>query len=384
MKKTMFIILLLGTLAFLAAQTQFIPIFQSIEDDDGVQINYDDEIMLINESEIVDESGYLGIYVDDLNFPKAQALKYSQNKGVLVIGVVADSPASDATLQADDIIMTINGEVVENKEQFIKLSKKTRPGDLLKIKIWRAGEEKPLEITLANRMDIDLPPSKISVSFKPNLSTGYGGGSWTPVWTHLSLKDINDLLEELYFEPMQKKGLLLQGGAGKIHVGKGFFFGIQGASFADNGKRNNPADSTASKLSANYKLKTFGFTMDKRFAIKPWLLLSIGTALGSAQHKIELYRDESDSTWPANNNYNLGYHKAVIKKDFLTVHPRIEALFPILSWFGMRIEAGYNYGFSPNKGWKEEEYDGSPHQLSASPETKFGAFTISAGPWFGF
>jgi hypothetical protein len=48
------------------------------------------------------------------------------------------------------------------------------------------------------------------------------------------------------------------------------------------------------------------------------------------------------------------------------------------------MEAGYNYGFSPNRGWREEEYNGEYRHITNSPETKFGAFTISAGPWFGF
>ena len=68
----------------------------------------------------------------------------------------------------------------------------------------------------------------------------------------------------------------------------------------------------------------------------------------------------------------------------LEVHPRFEALFPLVSWFGLRMEAGYNYGFSPNRGWREEEYNGDYRHITNSPETKFGAFTISAGPWFGF
>ncbi|MGI6197506.1 MAG: S1C family serine protease [Candidatus Cloacimonadaceae bacterium] len=400
MKKTLMLILLLATMAFLAAQTQFTPINPISEDEEPAQINYDDEVMLIDreDAELEAEAGYLGIYVDDLNFPKAQALNYTKNFGVLVIGVVADTPAAAANLMVDDIIMMINEQMVNNKQQFIEIQQATQPGDVMKLKIWRAGAEQNVELILSQKTidedeeDDEECPRKITVSFKPNLSTGYGGGSWLPMWATVDLADINQLLERLDFDPMRDKGILMQGGGGKIHIGKGFFFGIQGISYEDKGKRNDPqtpADSTIAKipdLTANYMLNTFEFTIDKRFAIKPWLVLSIGTGLGTADHKIELYHDESGGTWPGQNNYqyDLGYHKAVLKKNFLTVHPRFEALFPILSWFGMRLEAGYNYGFSPYKGWKQEEYNGDHHQIANSPETTFGAFTIGAGPWFGF
>ena len=381
MKRTLTLILLLGALAFLAAQT-YSPI-NPVSDED--EVYYDDEIMLINEDELEAETGFLGIYVDDLNFPKAQALKYNKNHGVLILGVVEDSPAAAANLQKDDIIMIMNDQVVTNKQKFIEICEGTKVGDEMKLKIWRNGAEQAAELTLGEKIEDDgIDPSRITVSFKPNLTTGYGGGGWIPMWATVDVSDINELLEELYFEPMREKGMLMQGGAGKMHIGKGFFFGLQGASYADKGKSNTPATAADQKLRANYIMSTFEFTIDKRFAVKPWLVLSIGTGLGSAKHKVELYRDESDSTWPANNNYGLGYHKAALKKSYLTVHPRFEALFPLVSWFGLRMEAGYNYGFSPNRGWREEEYNGEYRHITNSPETKFGAFTISAGPWFGF
>ena len=392
MKRTLLLLLLLAMMAFLAAQTQFTPINPISDGDEPAQINYDEDIMAIVEDgvEVGEAAGYWGIYVDDLSFPKAQALKYTKNHGVVVIGVVADTPAAAANLQVDDIIMTVNEQVVTNKQQFMGLHQNAQAGDVMKLKIWRAGAEQNVELVLTAKTDEEDEedeelPRKVTVSFKPNLTTGYGGGSWLPMWATVDLTDINDVLNELYFKEMGKNGVLMQGFGGKLHIGKGFFFGLQIVSYENKGKRNNPpAGSTCDSYSANYELSTFEFTIDKRFAVKPWLVLSIGTGLGSAEHKLELYRDESDGNWPGNNDCNLGYHKAVMKKEFLTIHPRFEALFPILSWFGLRMEAGYNYGFSPYDGWKEEEHNGNYREINGSPHTKFGAFTIGAGPWFGF
>lgn len=387
MKKTLFLILLLGALAFLAAQTQYTPINPISNEDEDVEV-YDyeqDDAEHGDEHECqCGESGYLGIFVDDLNFPKAQALKYTKNHGVLVIRVVEDSPAAAAKLQVDDVIMMMDEQVVQNKEQFIEICGGTQAGDTMKLKIWRAGTEQDVELILAEKSedDEDETSRKITVSFKPNLNTGYGGGSWVPMWAVVNLDDINNVLKDLNFKEMKSSGVLMQGGAGKMHIGKGFFFGIQGVSYENKGKRNKAHPDSV--LTANYELGTFEFTIDKRFAVKPWLVLSIGTGLGSATHKLELYRDESGGNWPSPSEYQLGYHKAVLKKDYFTVHPRFEALFPLLSWFGLRMELGYNYGFSPYNGWKEEEHNGHFREINGSPDTKFGAFTIGAGPWFGF
>ena len=142
MKKTLLLILLLGTLAFLAAQTQFTPI-NPVSEDDEVEI-VDDEIMLISaeDEDVVGRVGYLGVFVDDLNFPKAQALKYTKNHGVLVVKVVEDSPAAAAKLQADDIIMMMNEQVVQNKERFIEICDATEVGDKMMLKIRRGHRAK--------------------------------------------------------------------------------------------------------------------------------------------------------------------------------------------------------------------------------------------------
>jgi predicted metalloprotease with PDZ domain len=139
-----------------------------------------------------DGSGYFGIYVEDLSFPKAQKLGYSQMLGVLVTGVVQGSPAWDARLQEEDIIMSINEMPVYNKEEFDRLRKNMRPGDALKLKLWRSGTEVPLEMVLGSR-ETPSAPGQDGKPTKKRSSVGYGGGGWTPTWLQTDMADVNGL-----------------------------------------------------------------------------------------------------------------------------------------------------------------------------------------------
>jgi len=86
-------------------------------------------------------------------------------QGVLITGVVKNSPAADAKLRPGDIITHIDGTKVESLNTFRLLINKHSPGDnvlLSAIKRWEGGT-KEVEITLADRNDFipakEAPPS---------------------------------------------------------------------------------------------------------------------------------------------------------------------------------------------------------------------------------
>ena len=81
--------------------------------------------------------------------------RVSHPKGVLVTGVVENSPAADAKLRAGDVITHIDGEKVESLNIFRTLVNSHGPGDkitLSAIKRWEGGN-KEVEVTLGNRAD---------------------------------------------------------------------------------------------------------------------------------------------------------------------------------------------------------------------------------------
>ena len=81
--------------------------------------------------------------------------RVSHPKGVLVTGVIGNSPAAKAKLRAGDIITHIDGKKIENLNLFRFLINQNGPGDkviLETIKRWDGGNGK-IEVELGNRND---------------------------------------------------------------------------------------------------------------------------------------------------------------------------------------------------------------------------------------
>ena len=81
--------------------------------------------------------------------------RVSHPKGVLVTGVIGNSPAAKAKLRAGDIITHIDGKRIESLNLFRFLINQNGPGDkviLETIKRWDGGNGK-IEVKLGNRND---------------------------------------------------------------------------------------------------------------------------------------------------------------------------------------------------------------------------------------
>jgi len=397
MKKTMFLLLLLAfSLNMLSAQklvtingTEFdLEDLEDLEELEGLDKgNMQVKIMMNKELGPMDSgSGYFGIYVEDINFPKAQKLDYKQTYGVLITGVVQGSPAWNARLQEDDVIMSINEMPVYNKEEFDRLRKNMRPGDVLKLQLWRTGAEVPLEMVLGSR-ETPSAPDMAGKPAKKRKSVGYGGGGWTPTWLQTDMTDVNGLMTDLGLEAYNEDGVLTQGFSGKGHVGKGFFISMQVISFDDSRTiRDNLSQGGPYDVTVDYSLSLIGGTIDKRFAITPWLITSFGLMIGGGTQEVEFTRVNQNYVWPDSlQNVTQGNFNSTLHRGYLSVQPRAELMFRILPWLGLRAEAGYVYSYAPYSGWRAKgSDDGDMVEVQNSPDTKLEGFSIGIGPWFGF
>lgn len=347
-----------------------------------------DRPMLINERMLgsADDAAYFGLYLEDLTFPKAQELNYPHTYGVLITGVVKDSPSWHYRLRQDDIIMQINGRQITNNATLDKIQQGLRANDQISIAIFRDGKAESLDMTLGARSGISQS-SATTVTAKRKLNAGYGGGSWIPMWINLDMSDINDLITDpaLGFNKVREDGLLQQGIGGKLSVGKRYFLGGQVSTYTDTKKKTNPEH-------PNYHIwlsqsnTMGGVTLDRRIPISSRLITSIGLMVGGASHELEFLNTDADYNWdtlastiPSSNNTHF-----VLNKSYLLVQPRAEVMFRILSWLGMRAEVGYAYGYPLTQDWRVQGLDNENYEVSNSPETKYEGLTISIGPWFGF
>ena len=92
---------------------------------------------------------YLGVYLEDLT--EQEKIRYAINHGVRVEFVIPESPAVDAGIINDDIIISIDGKDIKTHQQVMEIIKKANPGDKLPLVIISNRRKKELVVTLGDR-----------------------------------------------------------------------------------------------------------------------------------------------------------------------------------------------------------------------------------------
>ncbi len=95
--------------------------------------------------------GYLGVSIQELTQDLARQFGVADTKGVLISDVLADSPAKRAKLERGDVIVEFDGRAVENPTQFRNLVAQTPIGKKVHVKLLRGGQERDLEVTIAEQ-----------------------------------------------------------------------------------------------------------------------------------------------------------------------------------------------------------------------------------------
>jgi hypothetical protein len=344
----------------------------------------------VNMNSQTDESAdapFFGIYPADLDFPKAQELNYPNTYGILVTGIVPDSPAYQYRLVEDDIIMEINNQKILNLKEFDKMKAAYRAGDAVNLTVFRGGEVKSIDFVFGSKATKEVPASIDVITQKNHLSPGSGGGSWIPMYYNADMKDVNELVTAIGFSKLAEDGILTNGFAGKGNVGDGWMLGGQFQFYGDSKKvRENDTNYINSM---NYNMFIGGATLDKRIPITKNFVTSLGLMVGGASHTVELVHSNGDYNWPTEPNSTtttiMGSNSyAKFSKGYILVQPRAELMVRLLSWLAIRGEVGYLYGYGPTSGWKVKHNDTETYELKNSPDTPFKGMTFSVGPWFGF
>lgn len=86
-------------------------------------------------------SVFFGIEVLSVNTVIAEQLSLPSDCGVLINGVVNGSPAQAAGLQRGDVILSLDGDAVEDVDGFRRLLAAYKPGDKVRITYVRAGKK---------------------------------------------------------------------------------------------------------------------------------------------------------------------------------------------------------------------------------------------------
>ncbi len=108
--------------------------------------------------------GYLGIYADDIESSQVkEEYEYHENGGVLVREVAEGSPAAEAGIQQDDIIIEFDKSSVRGGADLMSLIQKSAIGKEVEVIVWREGERKTLNATIA-QADVGISTPSITLT----------------------------------------------------------------------------------------------------------------------------------------------------------------------------------------------------------------------------
>lgn len=91
------------------------------------------------------QRGFLGVQIADLDSQMAERLRMKEQGGAVVMMVGAGSPAERAGIQLEDVIVSINGQKVDDSSRLRLIVSSTKPGTVIPIEVLRNG--KPLTVS---------------------------------------------------------------------------------------------------------------------------------------------------------------------------------------------------------------------------------------------
>lgn len=106
-----------------------------------------------------ERAGYLGVSTQDMTRRLAKSMDVKTAEGALVNEVMDNSPAEDAGLKEEDIIVEVDGKKIGDSDELREVVRKIVPGTKVDVVVMRKDERKTLAAT------IDKVPSSRSYSY---------------------------------------------------------------------------------------------------------------------------------------------------------------------------------------------------------------------------
>lgn len=94
------------------------------------------------------KTAWMGVYTQTVDEDLAEAFELKVDYGVIINRVVDDSPAEEAGLEKDDIIIKFDGERIWDSRELTDYIRDHNPGDKVTLTIIRDGAEQEVSLTL--------------------------------------------------------------------------------------------------------------------------------------------------------------------------------------------------------------------------------------------
>jgi serine protease Do len=97
------------------------------------------------------DGGYLGVYLEEVTPERTKELGLTEERGAVVMKVVAESPAAKSGLKENDVIVSFNGRRVDSVRELQRLLSETPADRSVQLEVIRAGSRQTLATTLSKR-----------------------------------------------------------------------------------------------------------------------------------------------------------------------------------------------------------------------------------------
>ena len=95
--------------------------------------------------------GWIGIEVQEITPELAESFKLPEPQGTLIAGVMRGSPADRAGIKPGDILLSVAGKPIGDAQSMLGMIAAQTPGQKALLKIYRAGKQIDLTVTIAKR-----------------------------------------------------------------------------------------------------------------------------------------------------------------------------------------------------------------------------------------
>ena len=143
--------------------------------------------------------GWLGVMIQDVTPGLAQSFGLKKPQGALVARVLEDSPAESGKIQVGDIIMRLDGTMINTSAELPPLVGRVQEGQMVTLEVMRQGDIEKIDIKIG-----ELPDQPLAVAAMPVPQK-------SPVTSDRLGLDVEELTEETKAENGAKYGIIVTG-----------------------------------------------------------------------------------------------------------------------------------------------------------------------------